>query len=232
MSWFSEVLLAAGQALLSPDERLLAALTLTLTVTFSALLISTLLALPLAAGLALSSGRFSGLMILLINSLMSIPPILAGLLVYLLLSRRGPLGFTDMLFTPQAMILAQCLLIFPIVCGLAQQVLREKSMLLSDFFWSLQLSFYVKLKTLIYECRYQLLGALVSGLGRGLAEVGAVMIAGGNILHYTRTLTTSIALETSQGEIVNAVSLGLVLLLLAVLSNAVLLWVHRRAKCQ
>lgn len=230
MNWFSEILLAAGQGVLSPDERLIEALTLTLGVTFSALLISTLFALPLAAGLALSSNRFTGIIILLINSLMGIPPILAGLLVYLLLSRRGPLGFTEMLFTPKAMILAQCLLIFPIVCGLSQQVLREKRAVLSDFFWSLQLSFYVKLKTLIYECRYQLLGALMSGLGRGLAEVGAVMIAGGNILHYTRTLTTSIALETSQGEIVNAVSLGLVLLLLAIMSNALLLWVHRRVK--
>lgn len=230
MAWFFEILLAAGKAMLSPSAELIHIVTLTLSVTFSALILSTLLAIPLAAYLAISSGRFAKLLILLINSLMAFPPILAGLLVYMLLSRQGPLGFLDMLFTPKAMILAQCLLIFPIVCGLSQQVLREKNTTLSTLFWSLRVSRFAKVKTLIYESRYQLTGALVTGLGRGLAEVGAVMIAGGNILHYTRTITTSIALQTSQGEIVNAVSLGLILLLLAIGINLLILWVQRRAE--
>lgn len=230
MTWFFEVLIAASQAIFSPNEQLLEVISLTLGVTFSALLIASLTAIPLAAWLAISTGRFPKFIILLINSLMAFPPILAGLFVYMLLSRQGPLGFLDMLFTPKAMILAQCLLIFPIVCGLSQQVLREKNRLLSELFWSLRVSRREKIKTLIYEARYQLFGALATGLGRGLAEVGAVMIAGGNILHYTRTLTTSIALQTSQGEIVNAVSLGLVLLLLAILVNALMMWIHRRAE--
>lgn len=230
MSWFFEVLVAAVQATFSPDTQLIEIATLTLSVTFSALLLASLTAIPLAAWLAISAGQLSKLIILLINSLMAFPPILAGLFVYILLSRQGPLGFLDMLFTPKAMILAQFLLIFPIVCGLSQQVLREKNTLLSELFWSLRISRRTKVKTLIYEVRYQLFGALITGLGRGLAEVGAVMIAGGNILHYTRTLTTSIALQTSQGEIINAVSLGLVLLLLAILVNALMMWIHRRAE--
>lgn len=229
MNWFIEVIWAACKAIASPDEHLFEVVLLTLGVTFAALLISTVIALPLAAWLATSKRGFSRFIILIINSLMGFPPILAGLLVYLLLSRQGPLGFLALLFTPQAMILAQCLLIFPIVCGLSQQVLREKNAVLSDLFLSLQIPRSARLRTLIYEARYQLLGALVSGLGRGLAEVGAVMIAGGNILHYTRTITTSIALQTSQGEIVNAVSLGLILLLLSLILNALLLWFHRRA---
>lgn len=229
MNWFFEVLWAAIRQIFVFDQAMFAIVALTLGVTMSALCLAVILGFPLAVWLALSRRKTSQWLMLVIQTLMSFPPILAGLLVYLLLSRQGPLGFLDLLFTPTAMVLAQFILIFPIVCGLSQQVFYEKNQLFSDLFYTLRLSRRSILLTLIYESRYQLLGAVATGLGRGLAEVGAVMIAGGNILHYTRTLTTSIALQTSQGEIVRAVSLGLILLGLAFLLNGIMIWFRHRA---
>lgn len=228
MSWFLETIYAALINLFAAESYLYEAVFLTLRVSLAALVIAIVLALPLAAWLTVRQGRVQSILIVFINSLMSFPPILAGLLVYLLLSRQGPMGYLDLLFTPSAMIMAQVILIFPIICGLAVQIFQRHYHYLSDFFYSLDLSTTRRLQTLVYEARYQLLTAIATGLGRGLAEVGAVMIAGGNILHYTRTITTTIALETSKGEIVNSVSLGIVLLLLAMSINVLLFILSQR----
>lgn len=230
MSWFFETIYAAIVNLFSGDSYLYEAVFLTLKVSFIALLIAIFIALPLAAWLASKQGRLQSILIVFIHSMMGFPPILAGLLVYLLLSRQGPMGYLDLLFTPSAMVFAQVILIFPIICGLSQQLFRRQYLYLSDFFYSLHFSRRQRLQTVIYESRYQLLTVIATGLGRGLAEVGAVMIAGGNILHYTRTITTTIALETSKGEIVNSVSLGIILLLLAICINFCLFWVGQRQK--
>lgn len=228
MQWFFETVYLAVQHLFSFNSDLYEIIGLTLLVSLSALGISVLIGLPTAAWLSLSDGWFRRVSIVVINSLMSLPPVLAGLLVYMLLSRSGPLGGLGWLFSPTAMIIAQVLLIFPIVCGLSQQIFRRQRLLLSDLFFSLGLSCRRRLLTIIYESRFYILGVLVSGLGRGLAEVGAVMIVGGNIAHHTRTITTTITLETSKGELVTAVSLGLVLLLIALLLNVGLFLLHSR----
>lgn len=228
MQWFFDTVQLAVLQIISFDAQLYEIVLLTLSVSLSALLISVLLALPTAAWLSLSDGFFRRSMIIVINSLMSFPPVLAGLLVYMLLSRRGPLGDLGLLFSPSAMIVAQVLLIFPIICGLSQQIFRQQRQSLSDLFFSLGLPRSRQLQTIIYESRFHIFGALVTGLGRGLAEVGAVMIVGGNIAHHTRTLTTAIALETSKGELVTAVSLGLILLLIAFFLNVGLSLINTR----
>lgn len=234
MQWFGETLWQAVLYLFSFDSDLYKIIALTLVVSLSALSIATALALPFAAWLSLADNRVRRVCIVMIHTLMGFPPVVAGLLVYLLLSRQGPLGDLGWLFSPSAMVIAQVILIFPIVCGLSQQVFRQRQMALSDLFYSLQLGRAKRLQTIITESRFQILGALVAGLGRGLAEVGAVMIVGGNLFHHdvaffqhTRTITTAIALETSQGELVTAVSLGLVLLIISLGLNLLLLWFNR-----
>lgn len=208
--------------LLAFDEALREIVGLTLLVSLSALFFAVLFGLPLAAWLALSNSCLRRGLVLLIHALMSFPPVVAGLFVYLLLSRQGALGFLGVLFTPTAMIVAQFVLIFPIVCGLSYHTFVKQRELLSDLFFSLGLSHRQRWQTLLYESRFQLLGALVAGLGRGLAEVGAVMIVGGNILHHTRTLTTGIVLETGKGELVTAMSLGLILLMISLALTALM----------
>ncbi|MBS9777396.1 MAG: ABC transporter permease [Gammaproteobacteria bacterium] len=227
MQWFIDVLYQASIRVISFDISLYEIVGLTLLVSLFALIISVVLALPVAAWLSLSGGLGGRVGIIIINSLMSFPPVLAGLLVYMLLSRRGPLGDFGFLFTPTAMVVAQVMLIFPIICGLSEKAFREKRREFSDLFFSLGLSSYTQAKTIIVESRYYIFGALVSGLGRGLAEVGAVMIVGGNIAHHTRTITTTIALETSKGDLVTAVSLGLILMIIALGLNIMLFGVNR-----
>lgn len=227
MQWFTDVFYAAILRIVSFDNNLYEIVGLTLMVSLSALLIAVLLALPFAAWLSLSDDWFRRTCIVIVHSLMSFPPVLAGLLVYMFLSRRGPLGDLGLLFTPTAMIIAQVLLIFPIVCGLSEKVFRQQRNYFADVFFSLGIGRIQQAKTIIFEARYHVFSTLVSGLGRGLAEVGAVMIVGGNIAHHTRTITTSITLETSKGELVTAVSLGLILLIIALCLNVGLFMINR-----
>ncbi len=227
MQWFLDTLWQAIISLLQFNTNLQEIVYLTLRVSLSALLLAVLSALPVAALLSLRDSWWRDICITIIHAMMGFPPVLAGLFIYMLLSRQGPLGDFGLLFTPTAMIFAQFLLIFPIVCGLSQQVFKEKRVALNDLFESLQLTTLKRLQTVIIESRLQILGAVVSGLGRGLAEVGAVIIVGGNILHHTRTMTTTIALETSKGELVTAVSLGLLLLLIGLGLNMMLLLLNK-----
>lgn len=190
---------------------------LSLRVTMSALLIAVLISIPFGAFLVFYKNRLQSFVVLLSNTLMGMPPVVLGLLIYTLVSKQGIFGFLDILYTPTAMILAQTLLIIPIVVSLTYEEIYKKNKEFDLFLSSLNLTKLEKLTTLIYECRYALVTVALTGFGRASAEVGAVMIVGGNINHFTRVMTTAIAFETSKGSIELAVALGLILILISLI---------------
>ena len=216
----AEALTLALTLVLSGDADLVEIVLLSLYVSVAATLLACLIGVPLGAALAI--GRFPGRRagLVLVNALMGLPPVVVGLVVYLYLSRSGPLGFLGLLYTPSAMIIAQTILIAPIVVALTRQVLEDLHTEYAEPFRSLGLSRVQTVQTLIWEGRYPLLTVALAGFGRAIAEVGAVMIVGGNIDHLTRVMTTSIALETSKGNLPLALALGIVLVTLALLVNA------------
>lgn len=193
---------------------------LSLEVSLTATLIAALVGLP--AGAALAVYRFPGRrgVVILVNALMGLPPVVVGLFVYLMLSRSGPLGFLDMLFTPGAMVIAQVILIAPIVAALARQTIEDLWRDYREQLRSLGCGPGRAIPTLLWDGRFSLLTALLAGFGRAAAEVGAVIIVGGNIVHHTRVMTTTIALETSKGNLALAIGLGIVLLVIALGLNA------------
>jgi tungstate transport system permease protein len=203
---------AAFSLVLAGDRELASIVWLSLGVTLSAVVIATAVALPLGAALALT--RFPGrsLVIIVLNTLMGFPPVVAGLLVYLLLTRSGPLGGLGLLFTPGAMVIAQTIIIIPIIASLTRQVVEDLWAEYSEQLRSLGSSPLRAVPTLLWDGRFSLATAVLSGFGRATAEVGAVLIVGGNILGYTRTMTTAIALETSKGDLALALALGIILL--------------------
>ena len=188
---------------------------LSLKVTLSALIISVLISIPFGAFLVFYKNKFQSLIVLIANTLMGMPPVVLGLLIYTLVSKKGIFGFLDILYTPSAMILAQTLLIVPIVVSLTYEEIYKKNKEYDLLLNSLNLDKLSKLKTLIYESRYALITVALTGFGRASAEFGAVMIVGGNINHFTRVMTTAIAFETSKGSIELAVALGLILILIS-----------------
>ncbi len=202
------------------DPVLMAIIALSLRVTLSAVFLAAVIGLPLGALLAVS--RFPGraMLVVVINALMGLPPVVVGLAIYLTLSRSGPLGGLGWLFTPPAMILAQFVLVLPIVVALTRQSLEDLWGEYREHLLSLGQSGIAAVPTLLWEGRFALATALLAGFGRASAEVGAVLIVGGNIAGYTRTMTTAIALETSKGDLPLALGLGLVLLLLTLVINA------------
>lgn len=193
---------------------------LSLRVTLTAVLIACLIGLPLGAALAMA--RFPGrsAVIVIFNALMGLPPVVAGLIVYLLLSRSGPLGPLALLFTPTAMVMAQTLLILPIVVSLTRSVVEDLWSEYQEQLRSLGASRWQAIPTLLWDGRVSLLTGVLAGFGRASAEVGAVLIVGGNIAGHTRTMTTAITLETARGNLGMAVALGIVLLGLTLLLNA------------
>ena len=193
---------------------------LSLEVSLSAVLLATLLGLPLSALLAVKRFRGRQAVIVLLNALMGLPPVVVGLLVYLLLSRAGPLGELGLLFTPGAMIIAQTVLILPIVAALARQALEDAWREYEEQLRSLGAEGLRAALTLLWDTRFSLLTAVLAGLGRASAEVGAVMIVGGNIDGVTRVMTTAIALETSKGDLPLALGLGFVLIAIVLVLNA------------
>ncbi len=215
---------------ISGDGDLLEVVFLSLYVSLTATFIAIALGVPFGA--ALATTRFPGrrLCLVLVNALMGLPPVVVGLLVYLYLSRSGPLGFLGLLYTPTAMIIAQTILITPIVVALTRQVLEDLHLEYVDGFRSLGLSRVQMVQTLIWEGRYSLSTVGLAGFGRAIAEVGAVMIVGGNIDHATRVMTTSIALETSKGNLPLALALGVVLLIIALGVNATVQGVRETAQ--
>lgn len=202
------------------DPQFLQIVSLSLRVTLSAVTLAALIGLPLGALLAISRFRGRGGVIVLVNALMGLPPVVAGLMIFLLLSRSGPLGSLGLLFTPDAMIAAQTLLVLPIVIALTRGTVEELWSEYREHLTSLGLTGWRALPTLLWDGRFALATGLLAGFGRASAEVGAVLIVGGNIAQYTRTMTTAIALETSKGDLPLALGLGIVLMVLTLLINA------------
>lgn len=216
--------------LASGDAELLAIIALSLRVTLSAVVLGCLVGLPLGASLAVLKfpGR-TGLTAIL-NACMGLPPVVVGLAVYLMLSRSGPLGVLGLLYTPAAMIIAQTILVTPLIAALARQSIADLYAEYEEFFRSLRLSPLERIGALLWDGRYSLSTAALAGFGRAIAEVGAVIIVGGNIDHVTRVMTTSIALETSKGNLALALALGLILISMAVVVNLAVLGLNRTAR--
>ena len=225
----SQAFASALWQIVTLDPQLLQIIALSLKVTLTAVAIATLLGF--AAGGVLAVYRFPGrgAVAALLNALMGLPPVVAGLIVYLLLSNAGPLGVLQLLYTPAAMIIAQVILITPIVAALTRQTCEDLLEEYRDQLRSLGASSAEMVTTLLWDGRYRLITAVLAGFGRAIAEVGAVMIVGGNIDHVTRTMTTAIALETSKGNIALALALGMILLAIALVVNAALMGIRRLA---
>ena len=219
---------SALQLVLTGDPGLYAIVGLSLAVSLSAVLCAALIGVPFGALLALT--RFPGRagVIVVLNALMGLPPVVAGLAIYLLLSRSGPLGSWGLLFTPQAMIIAQTLLVSPIIAALTRQTVEDLWAEYRDELAALDVGPIGRVATLVWDARFSLVTALLAGFGRAAAEVGAIIIVGGNIDGFTRTMTTAIALETSKGDLPLAIGLGLVLITIIIVINA-LAWGARRA---
>ena len=190
-----------------------------LQVTLSALAISCVIALPLAAVLTIRRFKFRRFIIALLNALMGLPPVVVGLLVYIILSRSGPFGVLDLLYTTTAMIIAQTIIITPLITSIAHQSLRELWSEYHDLLISMNTTHGQRIKTLLWDARRALLTASLAGFGRAIGEVGAIMIVGVNIDNATRVLTTAIALETSKGDFALALALGFVLILITIALN-------------
>lgn len=227
-----EALGLAATLVLSGDPDLIEIVGLSLYVSIAATLVACVAGIPVGALLAVTHFPGRKACIIFVNALMGLPPVVVGLLVYLYLSRTGPLGFLGLLYTPTAMVIAQTILIAPIVIALTRQTLEDLHNEYSEPFRSLGLNRWQTVQTLIWEGRYPLLTVGLAGFGRAIAEVGAVMIVGGNIDHLTRVMTTSIALETSRGNLPLALALGLVLVAVALLVNAVVQTIRETAARQ
>jgi tungstate transport system permease protein len=201
---------------------------LSLIVSLSAVALAAAVGVPLGAGVALTRFRGREAVIVLLNALMGLPPVVVGLALYLLLSRAGPLGSFGLLFTPQAMIVAQTVLVLPIIAALTRQTIEDLWTEYRDELAAMNVGPLGRIWTLIWDGRFSLVTALLAGFGRAAAEVGAIIIVGGNIDGFTRTMTTAIALETSKGNLPLAIGLGLVLIAIVVAINAAA-WGLRRA---
>jgi len=230
MESMTEALRGALRLVAGADPGLGAIVLLSLQVSLSAVLLATLLGLP--AGAALAVGRFPGrrALVVLLNALMGLPPVVAGLFVYLMLSRAGPLGELGLLFTPGAMVIAQTLLIFPIIAALCRQAVEDAWREYEEQLRSLGASRVGAASTIVWDIRFSLVTAVLAGLGRASAEVGAVIIVGGNIDGVTRVMTTAIALETSKGDLPLALALGMVLIALVIALNAAAWYVKDAAQ--
>lgn len=205
--------------LVSLDPDLVEITLRSLQVTLTALVIASAIALPLGALLAVRRFRLRRMTIALLNALMGLPPVVVGLIVYILLSRSGPFGVLGLLFTPWAMIIAQVIIIVPLIASIAHQSLRELWSDYHDLLISMNTTQIQRMRALLWDGRRALLTAALAGFGRAIGEVGAIMIVGGNIDHHTRVLTTAIALETGKGEFALALGLGFVLIAMAILVN-------------
>ena len=220
MQDMGEALRLALALVFSGDADLIEIVALSLQVSVTATAVACGVGLPLGALLAITRFRGRNGVIVVVNALMGLPPVVVGLLVYLHLSRAGPLGFLGLLYTPTAMIIAQTILITPIVAALSRQVLEDLHAEYDEQFRSLCLSRIETIRALVWDARYTLLTVALAGFGRAVAEVGAVIVVGGNIDHLTRVMTTAIALETAKGDLALALALGMILMVLALGVNA------------
>ncbi|MCB1546637.1 MAG: ABC transporter permease [Hyphomicrobiaceae bacterium] len=219
--------------ILNGDPELWAIVRLSLLVTLSATILSAVVGMPIGAIVGLTKFPGREAIIVVLNALMGLPPVLVGLLVFLLLSRSGPLGSLGILFTPSAMVVAQTVLITPIIAALTRQVIEDLWAEYRDELTAMNVGPLARVQTLLWDARFSLVTILLAGFGRASAEVGAVMIVGGNIDGFTRVMTTTIALETSKGNLILAISLGMVLISLVIGVNVIAWmirqWAHRHA---
>lgn len=212
-------LLEAGRLIVTFDADLIEISLRSLRVTLTAVAIASAIGLPLGCWLAVRRFRFRRFVIATLNALMGLPPVVVGLIVYLMLSRAGPFGVFGLLFTPTAMIIAQVIILTPLIASIAHQAIRELWAQYHDLLISLNTTRWQRIATLLWDGRRALLTASLAGFGRGIGEVGAIMIVGGNIDNATRVLTTAISLETGKGNFSLALALGFVLIGLAVVVN-------------
>jgi tungstate transport system permease protein len=219
---------SALQLLLTGDPALLAIVRLSLAVSLSAVACAALLGIPLGALIALTRFPGRGAVIVTVNAMMGLPPVMVGLALYLALSRSGPLGSWGLLFTPLAMVAAQTILVLPIIAALTRQTIEDLWLEYRDELAAMNVGVVGRIATLVWDARFSLVTAVLAGFGRAAAEVGAVIIVGGNIDGFTRVMTTAIALETSKGSLPLAVGLGVILLAIIIVINTVA-WTVRRA---
>lgn len=225
------ILESFGRALsliLHPNEELLGIILLSIRVSGTALLAATLIGLPLSALLGFKKFPLKGLLISILNTFMGLPPVVVGLFVYLLLSRSGPLGFLALLYTPAAMSIAQTILAFPIVTSLSHSAIVSVDPLIRQASMTLGATPFQVSLAVIREARYGIISAVIAALGRVMAEVGAILIVGGNIAGFTRVMTTTIALEADKGNFELALALGIILLMISLAINSALFSVQKR----
>jgi len=225
----SEAFRAALRQISVLDPHLIEIVGLSLRVTLTAVFLATVIGFAVGGALAVYRFPGRGTLAAVLNALMGLPPVVAGLFVYILLSNAGPLGVLQLLYTPVAMIIAQIILIVPIIAALTRQTCEDLLEEYREQLRSLGASSAATVTTLLWDGRYRLVTAVLAGFGRAIAEVGAVMIVGGNIDHVTRTMTTAIALETSKGNIALALALGMILLTIALAINMALMGIRRIA---
>jgi tungstate transport system permease protein len=219
MNTITEGLLSAAKLVVTLDPDLIEISLRSLRVTLTALVVASIISIPLGTVLAIQRFRYRRTVIALLNAFMGLPPVVVGLVISVLLSRAGPLGVLGLLFTPTAMIIAQVVIITPLIASVTHQAMRDLWADYHDLLISLNASKWQRIATLIVDGRRTLLTAVLAGFGRGIGEVGAIMIVGGNIEHATRVLTTAIALETGKGDFALALGLGFVLIFMAIAVN-------------
>jgi tungstate transport system permease protein len=226
---FSSALGEAFRLIAAFDANLSEIVLLSLRVSLTATLLSALIGLPLGALVAIANFPGRGSVILIINALMGLPPVVVGLIVYLMLSNSGPMGGFGLLYSPTAMIIAQTVLITPIIAALSRQTIEDLRTEYDEQLRALGVGPLRAVPTLIWDGRFSLATACLAGFGRASAEVGAVIIVGGNINHVTRVMTTAIALETSKGDLALALGLGFILMTIAIAINALVLGLRATA---
>jgi len=218
--FLAESFKTAFSLIIGLHAELLGIILLSLKVSGSALIIATLIGLPLAALLGFKGFRLKGMIISILHTFMGLPPVVVGLLVYLFLSRSGPLGFLALLYTPSAMIIAQSILAFPIVAALSHSAIVGVNPIITQASMTLGAKPFQVSMTIIREARYGIMSGIIAAFGRVMAEVGAILIVGGNIAGFTRVMTTTIALETDKGNFELALALGIILLTISLVINS------------
>ena len=210
------------------NQNLIEIVYLSLCISLAATILAAFVSIIIASQMAIKNFFGKGLLIIIVNSFMSLPPVVVGLILYLVFSASGLLGFLDLLYSPEIMIVAQFIIVTPIIISLSLKSLCDQYERLDDYFKTLKCSSKMIRHTIIYESRYDLLIIIITGLSRALSEVGAVIIVGGNIDNMTRVMTTSIVLETSRGELSLALSLGISLIIIALMMNFLIMIIRKK----
>ena len=225
-----ELLLKSFELISSFDNDLYEIIFLSLKVSFIALLISSIIGLPICAIIATNNFVGKKVLIIFFNSMMALPPVFVGLVLYILFSKSGPFGFLEILYTPLIMIIAQIVLILPIIISVGIETLENIAKEYDELLSILNINLRNKIKIILWDGRFVLFTCILTGLGRALSEVGAIIIVGGNIIHVTRVMTTSIALGTSKGNLTLAMSLGIILIIISIALNGFALVTKYSAK--